>query len=392
MQTIETCFPNTGKLYISPLESYVNEGAGDRNSRTRKKAVSLGGDPIIKSVGAESDDENEGKFDVKDAAPTRRDRPVSNASRHSSGLNFDGAPNDHMNDLSPKRKSMQGDGDRPASSRPKVVNIPSPKSQAPVINLDSDSEEDFPVTDSLPTLHITDEEEDYDTTDIIFKKCRVKPNARPSSSSEHKQKNIAPTKDKSRAGEPRLNETRAGEPRLNETRAGEPRLNENRAGEPRLNESRAGEPRLNENKNDPRLNERKGNKVPKSDKVKKHMNTKPKREEHRNNGKALTQPGSLPVNNSASANNDSDSSTTTEGCDSPDTAWKNAQDEFSDRSPTDPPRTSWNERGSPELSRKSDNYFNIFPKMENKQSVPSDRNKNEPSRNKHNKNKYTIVI
>lgn len=331
---------NSGKnqLYISPFESYVNE-AGDRNSRSRRTAVSLDGDPTTKSIGPESDDENNGKHNNKGGVQMRRERPVSNASRNSNGLNFDGAPNDALNDLSPKRKSMQGNKEKPVSSKPTVVNIPSPKSQVPVINLDSDSEEDFPVTDSLPALHITDEEEEEeDNTDYIFKKCKVK--SKPSSK-EQKQKNIASTKD---------------------------------------------------NRSD-----RKGpaNDAKEEHRAKEQMITKPKPEEQHEKHKALKSPDNLTIN-TPSANNDSDSSTTTEGCDSPNTAWQNAQDDFSDQSPTAAPRTTWNERGSPETVRNPDNYFNIFPKMESRHSASStDRNRNEhrnePPRGKL-KNKYTIVI
>lgn len=334
MQTTETCFvgSTTHNLYISAFEGYE---AGDRNSRSRKTAVSIDGDPRTNSTGQESDEENTEKLGGQ-----RRERPVSSSNRHSNGLSRDGAPNDAMNDLSPKHKTMQNDNERPISAKPNVVNILSPNSQQPpVINLDSDSEEDFPPAEDLPVLHISDEEDDNDNTDYIFKKCRVKKPKSSSTSSEKKQENIAPAKD---------------------------------------------------NNNDKRNNANIAKDVSKGAKEPKPKIKEPPVKEKTGRTKALKQAENSTIT-SNSANNDSDSSTTTEGCDSPTTAWRNAQEDFSDQSPTDSPRTTWNERGSPEIARKPENVFNIFPRMESKHSNPSDRNRNEHAKSKH-KNKYTISI
>lgn len=322
-------------MYISAFEGYVNE-AGDRHSRSRKPAVSIEGDPRTKSTGQDSDDENiDNKFEKMGAAPARRDRPGNTNKRHSNGLSNDGAPSENMNDLSPKRKPMQRENDRPVSSRPNVVNIPSPKGQQPpIINLDSDSEEDFPPTESLPALHISDGE-DNDNTDYIFKKCKVK---RPP---EQKQENTAPTKDNNN-----------GHDRNNSV----PGSSSNTVKEP-----------VNNNKPKPVVHEPAGNNKPS-----KHL-------------------GNIPVT-SNNPNNDSDSSTTTEGCDSPNTALRNLQEDSSDQSPGETPRkTLWNERGSPEAAKKFENFFNIFPKMDSRHTGSSDRNRNDQGRGKL-KNKYTIEI
>ena len=185
MQTIETCFlgPETQNLYISPSESYQG---GDRNFRSRKDGLSTERDPRNSGFNVEEQNrKNNQNFPVN--------RSGINSNRNSDyDLNIDGAPSEQMNDLSPKRKPMQGESVTPASSRPTLTNIPSPKSPtSPALNLESDSEEDIPTEpEPLTPLHISEDEETGDIASI-FKKCKTKP-----PSDENKPDNITSAKSK----------------------------------------------------------------------------------------------------------------------------------------------------------------------------------------------------
>ncbi|XP_045214735.2 pro-neuregulin-1, membrane-bound isoform-like isoform X2 [Mercenaria mercenaria] len=316
-QTMETCFLTSDKtnLYINPLEGYTRNDGGDRNSRSRKTAVSLEDDPRRRK--SQNNDQNDGNEIRKSNPGNRDDRNDLDNKSGSIGkhLNVDGAP-DRMNDLSPRHNPIQKVSERPVGANHNP-NIPSPKStRPPALNLDTDSDDEIPVDGTpLTPLHISEEEDNSE----LFKKCK------PKRTEEENTELFKKCKLKATA-------------------------------------LQAFGPRKQGNVPKPAFESvRKQENIPKSNSKETNM-TLPIHSPENNtavstNGETDT-PGKRSKSTS-SANEDSDSSSsTTEGCDSPGTAWANSQ-EFSDISPT-PPKT-WNERGSPEhSSRLSPAYFNIM--------------------------------
>lgn len=389
-QTTETCFLNSDKanLYINPLEGYTRNEGGDRNSRSRKTAVSLDDDPRKRT--SQNYDQNDGnKHEHRNSSPSdRTDDRNGGVGKH---LNVDGEPGDTMNDLSPRHNPVQRVSERPVGANPQVANIPSPKSiNPPALNLDTDSDDEIPGDGSpLTPLHIS---EDEDNSDLfkkckpkrleddpaeIFKKCRIKASVVKAFAPPRKAENIPESY-------PRNPEN------ISESK---PRKPEN------IPETK---PRKPENISESKL--RKPENIPESKPKDTNMSLPIHSPE---NNTAVLLSGGLDTSpikrskSSSSANEDSDSSsTTTEGCDSPNTAWANSQ-EFSDVSPT-PPR-SWNERGSPEPTRANPPaYYNVFrdkarklPFMDKGHRYPSDGREDDGRNNRFRtniKDKFSIAI
>ncbi|XP_052267183.1 pro-neuregulin-1, membrane-bound isoform-like isoform X2 [Dreissena polymorpha] len=178
VQTTETCFLSSSSdntnLYINPNEGYVS----DRSSRSRKDAISEG-DSKPRPVESDqtSDDENIRPKNSRNSDPNFRKPLNGNTSTgraRENELNKDGAPSEPLNDLSPKRKSFPNENAKPILSKPSLPNIPNPRSsQGHAINIDSDSDEELPRNESpLTPLHIS-EDEGNGNYSSIFKKCRT---------------------------------------------------------------------------------------------------------------------------------------------------------------------------------------------------------------------------
>ncbi|XP_060561710.1 pro-neuregulin-1, membrane-bound isoform-like isoform X2 [Ruditapes philippinarum] len=410
-QTTETCFLTSDKtnLYINPLESYTRNDGGDRNnSRSRKSAVSLEEDPRRRK--SPNTDQNERNESRKSNPSDKSDKNDLGSKSGSIGkhLNVEGIP-DRMNDLSPRHTPIQKSSDRPVGANHNP-NIPSPKSaRPPALNLDTDSD-DEPPKDGTPLtpLHISEEEDNSELfkkckpkrteeeNAELFKKCKVKATALqafgpPKRKQENqpfginrKQDNQPFGSNKKQDNHPIVpNKKQDNQPIVPNRKQDSQPYGPNKLQEKQENQSLGpnrkqdiqesqpfGPNKKPENQlfgynrkqeNHPFGHIRKQENIPKSNSKEKDM-TLPIHSPENNtavstNGEVQT-PGKR-SKSSSSANEESDSSTTTEGCDSPGTAWANSQ-EFSDVSPTPPPPKTWNERGSPEPpSRISPAYYNI---------------------------------
>lgn len=441
-QTTETCFLTSDKanLYINPLEGYTRNDGGDRNnSRSRKSAVSLEDDPRRrKSQNTDQNERNDPRKHNPDYKGDKNDlgNKTSSIGKH---LNVEGVP-DRMNDLSPRHNPIQKSSERPVGANHNT-NIPSPKSaRPPALNLDTDSD-DEPPKDGTPLtpLHISEEEDNSE----LFKKCKPKRTEEENAELFKKCKVKAtalqafgPDKRKTENQPFGINRKQDNQPfgsgRKQENQPfGPNRKQENQPHRPnKMHEKPENQPFGPYKKSDKQESQPFG---PNKKSENQHFGHNRKQENHpfgpvrkqeninKSNSKEkdMTLPIHSPENNTAvstngdvdtpgkrsksssSANEESDSSSTTEGCDSPGTAWANSQ-EFSDVSPTPPPKT-WNERGSPEPpSRISPAYYNIkqdkvrqAPFANKGHRYPSDPREDDRRNNKirtNMKDKFSIAI
>ncbi|KAL4240420.1 Contactin-3 [Mactra antiquata] len=434
-QTTESCFlgSDNTQLYISPIEGYVGNDGNDRGSRSRKTAVSLEEDPrnwvnrnnSHNETMNENDNRNFG--DINDLGNKTDNR--------CNDLNVDSDTNDHLNDLSPRHKPIQRENDPAVGANPHVANIPSPKSTLPpAINLDTSDEEIPGDGTPLTPLHISEDEDNSD----IFKKCKPKTADNKSKSEEDnlfkkcKPKNIAEPNDPKVEKEPEVGSVINPRPQRSEKPSNianpnpipsrhdrQPHMNVGRQGNPyksnrdprapsgpgrRDNIPRSGPPPNirrrdhpgNPGKHPPRREDQRGSRP-------KESNKEAVASPENNTAVSSNGLGELPIKPvytgaenkpQEKVRRGSDSSSSTEGCDSPNTAWLNSQ-EFSDHSPE--PSKSWNERGSPEASSKNPPpYFNLFSKLGDKGSVSRGDRRDEDGRNNKirpsMKDKFSIAI